>query len=120
MEDAFERKREKYDGLVKDCHKQGWKARCFPVEVRCRDFAGQSLCRAYAALSITGEKRRRAIQNNTEAAERASGWLWIKRMDSWGTAVRAEAEVGSPPAGSPGQGCMKHPITPGNIIDDLP
>ena len=87
----FERKKENYDGLVSDCHRQGWKARCLPVEVGCRGFAGQSLCRAYTALGITGE-RRRAIRNNTEAAELASRWLWIKRADPW-IAAGAQAEA---------------------------
>lgn len=54
---------------------------------RCRCFVRQSACRA--ALGITGERRRRAIHNSTEAAEKASGWLWIKR-------------AGSTSAGSPG------------------
>ena len=93
MEEAFERKREKYDGLVSDCHRRGWKARCLPVEVGCRGFVGQSLCRAYTALGITGERRRRAIRNNTEAAEKASRWLWIKRADPWSNAAGAQAEA---------------------------
>ena len=93
MEEAFERKREKYDSLVSDCHRGGWKARCLPVEVGCRGFAGQSLCRAYTALGITGERRRRAIRNNTEAAEKASRWLWIKRADPWSNAAGAQAEA---------------------------
>jgi len=79
MEEAFERKEEKYDGLVSDCHNQGWKARCLPVEVGCRGFAAKSLYGAYTALGITGERRRRAIGKTTEAAEKASRWLWIKR-----------------------------------------
>ena len=93
MEEAFERKREKYESLVNDCHKQGWKARCLSVEVGCRGFAGQSLCRAYTALGITGESRRRAIRNNTEAAEKASRWLWIKIVDPWLIAAGAQAEA---------------------------
>ena len=93
MEEAFERKREKYDCLVSDCHRRGWKARCLPVEVGCRGFAGQSLCRAYTSLGITGERRRRAIRNSTEAAERASRWLWIKRADPWTLAAGAQAEA---------------------------
>ncbi len=55
MEEANEQKREKYEGLVSDCHAQGWKTRCLPVKVGCRGFAGQSLCSAFTALSITGE-----------------------------------------------------------------
>ncbi len=64
-----------------------------PVEVGCRGFAGQSPCRAYTALDITGERRRRAIFNSTEAAEKASRWFWIKRADLWKCAARAQAEA---------------------------
>lgn len=63
-EEAFERNKEKYEGLV-------------------RDFAGQSLDRSYAALGLTGERRRRRDNTNTEAAESAPRWLWLKRADPW-------------------------------------
>lgn len=83
---------EKYQELVSDCHRQSWKARCLPVHVGCRGLSGQSLSRAYAALGITGERRRRAIFNSTEAAEKASWWLWIKtavpRLSCQGTSWR--------------------------------
>lgn len=42
--------------LVRDFHRQGWKARCLPVEVGHRGFVGQSVCRAYTTLVTTGEK----------------------------------------------------------------
>ena len=80
------------DSLVSDCHRQGWKARCLPVEVGCRGFVGQLLCSAYNVLGITGERSRRAIYNNTEAAEKPSRWLWIKRADLWESAAKAQAE----------------------------
>ncbi|XP_051928401.1 uncharacterized protein LOC127604984 [Hippocampus zosterae] len=83
LEEAFERKLSKYAGLVSDCQLAGWRARCFPVEVGCRGFAAHSLARAYCSLGIDGERKRRAIRNTTEAAERASRWLWLKRGDPW-------------------------------------
>lgn len=73
MEEAQERKREKYQELVEDCRRNGWKTRCMPVEVGCRGFANYSLSKAYGTLGITGENRRRAIGRNVEAAEKASG-----------------------------------------------
>lgn len=82
-------KREKYKGRINDCHIQGWKARCLPVEVGCRGFAGQSLCRAYTALYITSERKRRAIYNSTEASEKAFRWLWVKTVDLWESTARA-------------------------------
>lgn len=35
-------------------------------------------------MGITGLKRMKAINNNMEAAEKASSWLWLKRGDQWG------------------------------------
>ncbi|XP_061925310.1 uncharacterized protein LOC133664585 [Entelurus aequoreus] len=83
LEEAFERKLSKYAGLVSDCQQAGWRARCFPVEVGCRGFAARSLVRAFSSLGIDGERKRRAIRSTTEAAERASRWLWLKRGDPW-------------------------------------
>ena len=83
MEEAYERKREKYSLLVEECRSNGWRARCQPIEVGCRGFAGQSLCRAYRMLGITGASQRRAIKLATDAAEVASRWLWIRRGEAW-------------------------------------
>lgn len=83
------RGREKYEFLVSNCHRQGWRARSLPMEVGCRGFAGQSLCKAYTALGITGERRKQAIHNSMEAAERTSSCLWIKRADLWEVAASA-------------------------------
>ncbi len=43
MEEAFKWKTGKYNSLISNCHRQGRGARCFPVEVYCRGFAGQFL-----------------------------------------------------------------------------
>ena len=83
IEEANERKRAKYTELVEKCRNNGWRARCEPIEVGCRGFVGQSLCRAYNMLGITGISRRWAIKSATEAAEVASRWLWIRRGDPW-------------------------------------
>lgn len=84
--EAHERKRTKYDNLVTSCREQGWKARCMPIEVGCRGFVGHSLHKALSTLGITGGARSRAIKNITEAAEKASRWLWIRRGGPWGQA----------------------------------
>lgn len=70
MEEASERKREEYTELVEDCHRQGWRARCLTTE---------SFCKAYSVLGMMGASRRRAVCSASEAAERASQWLWIQR-----------------------------------------
>ncbi|XP_077083545.1 uncharacterized protein LOC143736754 isoform X1 [Siphateles boraxobius] len=56
MEEAFERKKGKYQDLVSNCHEQGSKARCLPVEVGCRGFAGQSLCQVHILHSVSQAK----------------------------------------------------------------
>ena len=54
IEEAQERKREKYQELVEDCQRNRWKTMCMPVEVGSRGFASQSLSKAYGTLGITG------------------------------------------------------------------
>ena len=83
MEEAHERKKAKYLELVEACRESGWKARCEPIEVGSRGFLGQSVHRAFRLLGIRGLLERRATRNISEAAEKASRWLWIKRGDGW-------------------------------------
>ncbi|XP_062890253.1 uncharacterized protein LOC134338391 [Mobula hypostoma] len=42
MEEAYERKRAKYEDLKNSCQRRGWRAKCWPAEVGGRGFAGQS------------------------------------------------------------------------------
>ncbi|XP_074527636.1 uncharacterized protein LOC141791255 [Halichoeres trimaculatus] len=86
IEEANERKREKYAELVEECRGRGWRARCLPIEVGARGFAGKSLCKAFSLLGITGAHKRKAICSSSEAAERASRWLWIQRDKQWTSA----------------------------------
>lgn len=58
MEKAKERKREKYQELVEDCWRNGWKTKCMPVEVGSRGFASHSLSKAYGTVGITGANRK--------------------------------------------------------------
>ncbi len=122
IEEANERTRATYQELVEECRERGWRTFIEPIEVGCRGFAGRSLCKVLSRLGVTGVAKKRAIQSASEAAEKATRWLWIKRADPWaatGTQVRAW----STPAGSPGRGCMmlrdpKHPMIPGYITED--
>ncbi|XP_033758242.1 uncharacterized protein LOC117340592 [Pecten maximus] len=83
IEEAHERKRNKYQDLVADCQQQEWKMWCLPVEVRCRGFVGQSMWRALRIIGITGPERRQLIGHLSREAELASMWLWRKRNDKW-------------------------------------
>lgn len=91
IEEASERKREKYAELVEGCRGRGWRARCLPIEVGARGFAGKSLCKAFSLLGITGARKRKAICSSSEAAERASRWLWIQRDKQWMSASWTQA-----------------------------
>lgn len=83
MEEAYERKKSKYQGLVEDCQHRGWKVWCFPVEVGCRGFVGQSMWRAMRVIGIIGADRRQLISCLCKEAEMASLWLWRKREEKW-------------------------------------
>ncbi|KAI4881121.1 hypothetical protein NFI96_020513, partial [Prochilodus magdalenae] len=50
MEEAKERKKAKYADL--ECRRNGWKARCEPIEVGCMGFAGQSLHRLHVGSLV--------------------------------------------------------------------
>ncbi len=89
--EANERKRGKHAELVEDCCRREWRARCMPVEVGGRGFAGKSLCKAYSLLGITGAQKRQAINRASEAAEKASRWLWIMRDKPWSNAAWTQA-----------------------------
>ena len=91
MDEANERKRAKYQELVEECRRQGWKTRCEPLEVGCRGFAGRSLCRMFTQLGLVGEAKWKAIRSATEAAEKATRWLWIKRAEPWASAAGTQA-----------------------------
>jgi len=79
--EANERKRAKYTELMELCRKQGWRTWLFPEEVGVRGFCAQSVHRLMTAVGTTGKDRRKAIWKLSQAAERASSWLWIRRME---------------------------------------
>ncbi|VDI16481.1 Hypothetical predicted protein [Mytilus galloprovincialis] len=80
IEDAYERKRLKYQDLLAECRDNGWRVWLFPVEVGSREFVGQSMWRAWRALGIVGGERSKLIGNLCKEAETASMWLWRKRL----------------------------------------
>src|SRR4029434_5775910 len=77
----------KYQELTEECRRQGWITRCEPIEVGCRGFAGQSLCRVLTKLCILGLCKEREIKSTIDAAERATKWLWLKREAQWSNAA---------------------------------
>ncbi len=104
IDKANERKRAKYAELITECRSKGWEARCEPVGVGCRGFAGHSLLRTLKLLGVKGLQSRRAIKNTLKAAERASRWLWIRRGDPWNnTPLGHKPGTDHPRLGQPGK-----------------
>lgn len=69
----------KYAERVENWHRNRWRLRSMQINSGLWVFSGQSLSMAYTTLGITGLSRRRAISSNSEAAEKASKWLYLKR-----------------------------------------
>ena len=86
MATSNERKRSKYQELKEQCQANGWRTFLDPIEVGCRGFAGKSLCKAFSKIGIVGVRKRKAIKNIIESAEKSSRWVWMKRADTWDSA----------------------------------
>ena len=48
------------------------------MEVGVRGFPAQSVHHLLSVLGVKGKERSTIVKNISEAAERASNWLWIK------------------------------------------
>lgn len=84
MEEAYERKHLRYADLAAEAKHCGWNTEVCPVEVGCRGFVGTSTTKLLRDLGIKGQNQRTAVKAASEAAERSSQWLWLKRNDpSW-------------------------------------
>ena len=85
VEEANERKRDRYAELAEQAEQRGWSARVRPVEVGCRGFVARSTTALLCELGIRGKEQRVAVKNMSLAAERASQWLWLRRTHAgWG------------------------------------
>jgi hypothetical protein len=76
MEEAFERKKLRYENLRAECEEKGWKCQVMPIEVGCRGFIGRTTASYLTRLGLTSRARRGVIRRLQVAAERASGWIW--------------------------------------------
>ncbi len=79
--EANERKRLKYSDLAAEAVQRGWRTQLLPVEVGCRGFVAMATTRLLKGLGVRGQALQQAIRLLSEAAERSSNWLWIKRKD---------------------------------------
>ena len=79
VEKAHHLKMSKYTSLQEESVRKGWKTWVMPVEMGCRGFPASSMWRALQMVGLTGQRRRRAMQNMIQATEKASCWLWMRR-----------------------------------------
>ncbi|KAL6471530.1 hypothetical protein MHYP_G00201800 [Metynnis hypsauchen] len=80
-EEAYECKKLCYTELAANVQQRGWNAKVYPVEVGCRGFVSSSTIRLLKDLGIYGQALQQTIRSVSEAAERSSQWIWIKRKD---------------------------------------
>ena len=83
MDEAHERKLERYALLQEECVSNGWRCQVRPVEVGCRGFVGTSTRTLLSAFGFGGRELNTHIRHLSDAAEAASRWLWLKRQDQW-------------------------------------
>ncbi|MGH0118021.1 UNVERIFIED_CONTAM: hypothetical protein FKN15_047026 [Acipenser sinensis] len=58
----------------------------YPVEVGCRGFVAHSKTRFLRDVGFSGQELHCTVKKLSEAAERSSNWLWLRRKDSgWGS-----------------------------------
>ena len=69
VEEAHERKKEKYEELVMQSEECGWRAHCYPFEVGCRGFVAQPTMSFLHCLGVVGKEKRRVCKRLEEAAE---------------------------------------------------
>ena len=75
IEEARERKMDKYASLKQECEQNGWGAEVHTVEVGCRGFAGVSVRRWIRAMGFSGREGEKWVRRMCGAAERGSAWV---------------------------------------------
>ena len=85
MQEANERKKTKYAPLMTECAEKQWQVHCLPFEVGCRGFVGTSLMTFLHKLGITHRERKSVCKAASNAALKASTWIWTKHRNgpSW-------------------------------------
>ena len=83
LQEAHEIKFLKYDPLILEATRKGWKASCLPIEVGCRGFSTKSLSALLRRVGMFGKKAKDATNLITKEAEKCSRWLFIKRDQPW-------------------------------------
>ncbi|XP_041453149.1 uncharacterized protein LOC121406194 [Lytechinus variegatus] len=80
IEEARERKMDKYASLKQECEQNGWGAEVHTVEVGCRGFAGVSARRWIRAMGFSGREGEKWVRRMCGAAETGSAWVIQKAV----------------------------------------
>lgn len=62
MTAAHKRKHLKYSELAAECKEVGWRARVYPVEVRCQGFVGRTAVQLFHGAGVAGSNLRKTIK----------------------------------------------------------
>ena len=85
IEEALGRKRPKYAELDEEARQRGWQAHTRPVEIGVRGFVAKSTTILLLDLSFCGWLLKGGLKELSEAAEKASKCLWLRRSQTtWG------------------------------------
>ncbi|KAK0151659.1 hypothetical protein N1851_007037 [Merluccius polli] len=70
VEEAYERKKNKYSDLAAEASQNGWKTNIFPVEVGCRGFVATSTTGLLRKIRVKVRSLQQAIKSMSSAAEK--------------------------------------------------
>lgn len=80
VEEAYERKKNKYSDLATEASQNSWKTSIFPVEVGCRGFVATSTTSLLRKIGLKGRSLQQAVKYMSSAAE--------KEVTGFGLSVR--------------------------------
>ena len=77
-EEAYERKKNRYETLRVDCVEKGWICYVIPIEAGCRGFLGHSVISFLSKIGITRRSLKVASNRLQTTAQHVSSWIWSK------------------------------------------
>ena len=85
IEVSGELKRTKYEVLISEGRKNGWRVRCWAVEVGCRGFPAASMSTLLREIGLAGKERKKVMEKLGSVAEEASRTIWrASHYKNWG------------------------------------
>lgn len=79
VDEAYERKKlQLSSNLAAEAEDRGWMVKVHPVEVGCRYYVASSTVKLLREVGVRGQIHKEL----SEAAEKSSHWLWLKRKEA--------------------------------------